>query len=446
MPMPSSTTLEERLKIVEWSEKGEPAWRISRRLGWQESTIRKWRNRGRQQGRAGLVSQIGRPTRGALSSYPVEIREAIIRWRNEHPGWGADTLLAELELHPSFSGQKLPSSASISRFLQERGFPKPQEKHSELPDSDSKQSGGPHNVWEMDARGYQYIPDVGMITLINLNDRFSHVRLLSYPCQLGEKRVIRHANTADYQVALRLAFTTWGRPVVLQVDHESVFYDNKTKSPFPTRLHLWLRALDIQLTFGRVHRPTDQAMTERSHQLWAGQVLTGQRFPHWQTLYDALQNRRTFLNNHLPCASLNQQPPLIAYPQAKYSGRFYRPEYEVDMLNLQSVYEYLAQGRWFRRVASNGIISLGGYVYFVGAKWRQQQLEIRFDAQEQKFLCYDGTGSLIKQLPWKGDLREHLIGDSLPISNLPSFQLHLPLTWEDVRLQHFLSVTRDTAL
>jgi hypothetical protein len=60
------------------------------------------------------------------------------------------------------------------------------------PDSDREQTGAPHEVWEMDARGYQYIPDVGMITLINLNDRFSHVRLLSYPCQLGKKRVIRH--------------------------------------------------------------------------------------------------------------------------------------------------------------------------------------------------------------------------------------------------------------
>jgi len=221
----------------------------------------------------------------------------------------------------------------------------------------------------MDARGYQYVPDAGIITLINLNDCFSRTRLLSYPCLLGEKRVCRHANTADYQVALRLAFTHWGRPSSLQVDHESVFFDNKTKSPLPTILHLWLRALGIQLTFSRVRRPTDQAITERSHQIWAAQVLEGQRFADWPMLYESLQERRDSLNYHLPCTSLNQQPPLVAYPQAKHSGRTYRPEYEADLLDLQLVYEYLAQGRWFRRVATNGTVSLGGHIYYIGTKW-----------------------------------------------------------------------------
>ncbi len=444
--MSVQTTMEERIEIMERSEKGEPAWRISRDLGWLQQTIRKWRNRGRQQGRAGLVSHMGRPKRGALSSFSMEIRETIIRWRTEHPGWGADTLYAELEQHPCFVGQKLPSSASINRFLQENGFSKPREKHNQLPDSDREQTGAPHEVWEMDARGYQYIPDVGMITLINLNDRFSHVRLLSYPCQLGEKRVIRHANTADYQVALRLAFTHWGLPASLQVDHESVFYDNKTKSPFPTTLHLWLRALGIRLTFGRVHRPTDQAITERSHQLWAGQVLDGQCFSDWQVLYDSLQNRRDFLNYHLPCASLKRQPPLRACPQAKHSSRMYRPECEADILDLQRVYEYLAQGKWFRRVSANGTFSLGGNVYYIGTKWQRHQLEIRFDAAEQKFLCYDEPGHLIKQIAWKGDLHQSLMGNALPTFNLPSFQLHLPFAWDDIRTQHFLRETGDTTL
>jgi len=394
--MSTHTTMEERIEIMERSKKGEPAWRIARDLGCMPETVRKWRRRGHQQGRTGLVSHMGRPKQGALSSFSMEIRETLIRWRTAHPGWGAHTLYAELKRQPCFAAQKLPGTASISRFLQEHEFPRPREKHNELPDSDREQTGAPHMVWEMDARGYQYIPDVGMITLINLNDRFSHARLLSYPCQLGEKRVIRHTNTADYQVVLRLAFTDWGLPFCLQVDHESVFYDNKTKSPFPTILHLWLRALGIRLTFGRVRLPTDQAMTERSHQLWSGQVLDGQCFSNWQDLYDSLQKRRDFLNYHLPCASL-KQPPLCACPQAKHSGRMYRPECEADILDLQRVYEYLAQGKWFRRISANGTFSLGGNVYYIGRKWQRHQLEIRFDAVEQKFLCYDEPGNLIKQ-------------------------------------------------
>lgn len=444
--MPVHTTMEERIEIMERSKEGKPAWRISRDLRWSQQTVRKWRKRSREQGRSGLVSHMGRPKRGALSSFPTEIRETIIRWRTEHPGWGEDTLCAELKQQTSFADQKLPSSASIGRFLQEQGFPKLREKHTQLPDSDRQPTGAPHQVWEMDARGYQYIPDVGMVSLINLNDRFSHTRLLSYPCQLGEKVVIRHANTADYQVALRLAFTHWGLPASLQVDHESVFYDNKTKSPFPTTLHLWLCALGIRLTFSRVHRPTDQAITERTHQLWAGQVLDGQCFSDWQILYDALQNRRDFLNYHLPCASLQRQPPLHANPHALHSGQIYRPEWEADMLDLQRVYEYLAQGKWFRRVSASGTFSLGANVYYVGAAWQRHQLEIRFDAKAQQFLCHDESGHLIKQIAWKDDLLKSLLGHAMPPFDLPAFQLHLPFSWDDMRAQHFLYRTKDTTL
>ncbi len=47
----------------------------------------------------------------------------------------------------------------ISRDLE------PCAKHNPLPDSDREQTGAPHEIWEMDARGYQYIPDVGIIWL-----------------------------------------------------------------------------------------------------------------------------------------------------------------------------------------------------------------------------------------------------------------------------------------
>jgi len=161
----------------------------------------------------------------------------------------------------------------------------------------------------MDARGYEAVPGVGWVMLINLSDCYSHTYLLSYPCVVGTQRVTRHPDTRDYQDALRLAFMAWGLPASIQADHESVFYDNLDKSPFPTRLHLWLLALGAPLTFGRLGRPTDQGLVERSHQTWYRQVLQGQRFADLQALHQALQERRDFLNYHLPCASLAERPP-----------------------------------------------------------------------------------------------------------------------------------------
>lgn len=77
---------------------------------------------------------------------------------------------------------------------------------------------------------------------------------------------------------MRLAFTEWGLPDRLATDHDRIFYDETTKSSFPARFHLWLLALGVTLQFGRMGRPTDQGMTERSRQTWANQVLEGTVF------------------------------------------------------------------------------------------------------------------------------------------------------------------------
>ena len=152
-----STTLEERVDILESSEKGEATWRLARRMNWRMRTIQKWRKRGREEGRAGLQSRMGRPSSGGLGSYPSEIRALIRRWRHENPGWGPKTLQGELSQHPYVEGKKVPSCPSIARFLREEGLVAPKQKTVELPESARIAVGSAHQVWEMDARGYDRV-------------------------------------------------------------------------------------------------------------------------------------------------------------------------------------------------------------------------------------------------------------------------------------------------
>jgi transposase len=430
--------------MLELAQAGLTDKAIGQQTGWSERTVQKWRRRGQRQGRAGLASSMGRPVRGALSTYPEEISATLRFWREGHPGWGPKTLRTELEQHPELGREKLPAPSSIARFLQEQGLSRRYERHSELPESEKEPAKAAHEVWEMDARGHEYLPDVGVITLIDLNDRFSHLRLLSYPCWLGQERCQRHADTTDYQMVLRLAFSDWGRPQRLQVDRESVFYDNTSKSPFPTRLHLWLLALGVSLTFGRPHQATDQGMTERSHQLWQAQCLQEQHYETWQELYLALRRRRDFLNHDLPCSSLDEQPPLRAFPEAAHSHRPYRPEWEADLLDLTLIYDYLAQGRWFRLASKHGTFSLGGHVYNAGSHWARQQLDITFDAADQQLHCHDEAGQPIKRLPIQGLTLEALMGDLAPFALLPVFQLALPFAWDSQRVLRLFEIVGDT--
>lgn len=430
----ATTSLQDRITITELAEAGYTDAQIADQLGWSLATVRKWRRRGQRQGRPGLVSQMGRPAKGALSAFPLVVRETLRAWRLAHPGWGPLTLLTELAEDERFKDKPLPGCSSIARWLDEQEFTGAYQKHQELPQGAASPAQACHQAWEMDAKGQQYVPEAGMIALIDVNDVFSKVKVSSYPCWVGQQRTIRHPNTPDYQLVLRLAFSEWGLPDRLAVDHDSVFYDNTSKSPFPTRFHLWLLALGVPLTFGRMGRATDQATTERSHQLWEKQVLLGQHFPTWESLYTALKDRQTFLNERLPCAPLGQVPPLIAHPEARIPRRLYRPEWEAELLDLARVYHYLSQGRWFRTASAVGTVKLGGQVYGLGRKWHHCQVEISFDPAKQQLIFHAPNGQTISHLPLLGITVTDLMGEMAPLVGLNNFQLALPFSWDEWRV------------
>jgi hypothetical protein len=99
--------------------------------------------------------------------------------------------------------------------------------------------------------------------------------------------------------------------------------------------------LGVDLVIGPAHRPQKRSITERSHQTWDAQVLKGQTFAAWEQLRLALERRRDFMNEHLPCSSLDGKAPLVAYPQARIPRRVYRPEWEAELMDLKRVHAYL---------------------------------------------------------------------------------------------------------
>lgn len=78
----------------------------------------------------------------------------------------------------------------------------------------------------MDACDKEWVPSVGLVMHIDLNDCLSHVRPLRYPYQVGDQRVSRASTTANYQLALRLAFSDL--PDQIAVAHDLVFSEHYT--------------------------------------------------------------------------------------------------------------------------------------------------------------------------------------------------------------------------
>ncbi len=432
-----TTTFQTRLEISERAAAGLNDTQIATAVGCSIWTVRKWRRRFIHQGRVGLTSHVGRPATGPLSTFPKELRETILHLRTLHPGWGPNTLLTALKTEADFRDQPLPSRARIATLLKQAGLTRRYQPHRDLTQPPRVPLSTPHQEWQMDAQGIMRVEGVGKVSLINLVDVVSRLKAESYPS-------LETTNPAlpDYQLALRRAFLTYGLPETLTLDHGTVFYDNTTPSPFPTRLHLWLLALGIQVRFTRKRCPTDHAIVERTHQTMTAQALLGQTYMSHADLWAGLDERREVLNRHLPSRVLSHRPPLEAYPQAIHSGRSYRPEWEEELLSLEKMCSYLAQGRWFRSIRTNGFFGLGGYQYYLGKPFAQRSVAISFDPDTMSLICeLEGREQTIR-LPTQGLTKAELMGEFAALQALPIYQLALPFSleaWRQLEYAHNLA-------
>jgi len=435
-----ATTLQQRIEIWERASSGETDSQIAVALQISKETVRKWRRKAQRAGRHGLVPTMGRPKSGNLGSFSAELRSAIREKRQAHPGWGPETLLKELENGLRFQGLKLPSRARTAAFLKEESLTRRYQRHTELTQPPAEAPQAPHDEWEMDAQGVRVVSGIGRVSVINIGDPYRHVRVVSQACPGKSK-----ADTADYQLALRRGALRYGWPKVISLDHDSAFFDNTCPSPYPSRLHLWLVALDVAVRFIPWGRPTAHGFIERTHEIIDQQALVGQHFDDPAKLQPTLDQRVAFLNTHYPSRALDGQAPLIAHPEAAHSDRLYRPEWEDDLFDLQRVYHYLAQQRWFREVTPAGQFSLGAHRYGLGKALGNQMIEITFDPDTQEFICFSADAQHTRRVPAKGLTKTDLLGE-LPMDHFSNHQYALPWTFLACRQNLLLTELTGTTL
>lgn len=416
-----STSLEERVAMAEKAAAGKTDREIATEMGYSRWTVRKWRRKAHTEGEAGLTPRRGRPPTGILGTFPPEVRLALRQMREEHPGWGPETLRLELAGR-GLTGASLPSRSRIAAFLRQEGLTRPYRHRSDLPQPSPASPRRVHEEWAMDAQGVIQTPS-GEVSVINIIDEVSHL-LVGSRLSFGTS----HPSQRDYQVALRLAFSQYGLPERISLDRDGVFYDNNSSSPFPTSLHLWLIGLRVEVRFIQRPPPQEHSRIERTHQTVERQAIWGQAPADTAAFQRRLDRRREFLNQRYPSASLGGKPPLVAFPEARHSGRPYRPEWEEEMLDMDRVGAYLAQGRWFRRTSSQGQFGLGGHLYTLGKRFARQEVKITFDPQTWELICQPQNGEPAVRLPIQGVSKADLMGELHPLTSVPAYQLSLPLS------------------
>ena len=112
-----------------------------------------------------------------------------------------------LENDQRFSGKRLPSRPRIAAFLSQEGFTRKYERHTELPQARAEDPQHPHEKWEMDAQGVIKVAELGSVSIINISDLFSRLKVDSFPCLNTS-----HPSTPDYQLVLRRALCAMACP------------------------------------------------------------------------------------------------------------------------------------------------------------------------------------------------------------------------------------------
>lgn len=352
---------------------------------------------------------MGPPRSGVLGWFSLEIKSAIDNYRPGKEGWGAGTIAVELELETQFSLLPKPSVRSINRYLKSTQKIRAYWKAEKLPEEPVIFSSYAHDVWQMDAEGNKRVEGVGTVSTINLKDTFSKTYVTSYPCSLAGN--FNHPKKEDYQCALRLGFLEFGRCNRLQLDHESIYYENTNATPFPTPFHLWVLSMGISISFTPKAKPYKQGAVERKHRTMHQQTCAGRAFNNWADLFAFCQQRRHRLNHHIPCRMLAGKAPLQVFPEAINSDKPYDPRREEEYFDLGRIYEYLAQGRWIRAVTAQRTFCLGARTYALKEATPNTSVVITFDPLSKDFLCSTVDGALIQHLQPKGLSFKELCGN-----------------------------------
>jgi hypothetical protein len=113
---------------------------------------------------------------------------------------------------------------------------------------------------------------------------------------------------------------------------------------------------------------------------------------------------------------------------------------------LSRVYSYLATCRFFRRVAQNGSVAIGGIYYYINPKYAGRAIEVTFDSERALFRAQvAGLAEAIEIIP-RGLTKESLMGEAGTIATLPVYQLALPFTHEAQRVMDYIPLVRRITL
>jgi hypothetical protein len=251
---------------------------------------------------------------GLLSRFTPRIRYGVLRLRLQHPRWGPDRIRWHLRKHIALKGIRLPSVASIGRYLNQwvrfRRSPRPK-----LLRDQPAAPKAVHQRWQIDFKLGIGLRDGTRVNLHTVRDPVGEACLGAQVFPAGRIHQPRSPVTClQVRAVLRTCFAQWGTlPAEIQTDGEPVL-TGQAGDPFPSFFTLWLKGLGIEHRVIRPGRPTDNAAVERCHRTVHDYAIVGNEKASWQELQRLLNQAVYELNFELSshAEGCHGRPPVLA--------------------------------------------------------------------------------------------------------------------------------------
>jgi hypothetical protein len=412
------STIADRLELVRLRFTEHVSRRTAAvRLGYSRSWVRRWSRRSRRGGEAALTPPAP-PAPGPLARFRAPLAAAVLASRREHPRLGARRARLALEMNPVFRGEVLPSPRTIERAWKHAGLLPTRVPRTQAPPLSPGPTAAPHAVWQIDHQ--DHLTATGITSLLVLQTiRDPHAGLTIGGDIFRGPRGASGVPEDDLFDALRRRMAQWGKPTMLSVDGALRFLGQPQRT-FPSRLELLCAGWGIVVHQIRPGRPTDHGSVERTHQILDA-VVIGPPYPDPAALQTALDDHLTALNERFPSRAKNcrGQPPLVAFPQGRHSGRPFAPAQEWATFDLLAVDRFLAGWTWYRRAyKANGQISFANRNIGLGQAHAGTVVVLRFDPTTREVIAAtlgsapDQPGVEIKRFLCPTFTKEAILGSS----------------------------------
>lgn len=328
---------------------------LSTRFGVSRQTAYKWLQRFRQRGLPGLQNQSRRPCRSP-HRLPARWLKLIERTRRARPHWGAKKI--HQWLRRQYPRRCLPCVRTIQRWLQRRGWVRPQPKRARRGPAVAHPgltvARRPNQVWTVDFKGWFRTDDGVRQEPLTVRDRFSRygLRLRLLPNQ--DDRPVRRVMSG--------LFGERGLPEAIRVDNGSPFGGKGALGL--SRLSVWWLRLGIRVEFIRRARPGDNAAHEQFHGCYQREMVAAGA-AHRRAMQQRSTRWLAHYNQERPHEALAGGTPAQVYRQSR---RVYPKELP----------PLIYPARWeVRQVRNRGHIKWRGRLRFIGRAFVGQPVGLK---------------------------------------------------------------------